>query len=104
MTSKQEEMPPLPEPHGWITDENGYPLTFLFKLPNIVVASTAPVYVSWQVQSYAAQCVREAVERERERCAQVAEELPAFDMDDPGSTVARHIRLGSTPGEYRAQK
>ncbi len=31
-------------------------------------------------------------EAEREACARVCEDLPAFDMDDPGSTAAAAIR------------
>ena len=33
-----------------------------------------------------------AVAAEREACAKVCEDLPAFDMDDPGSSAAKAIR------------
>lgn len=36
--------------------------------------------------------VEQAVAAEREACAKVCEDLPAFDMDDPGSTAAKAIR------------
>jgi hypothetical protein len=39
--------------------------------------------------------VRAAILAERERCAKVCEELPAWNMDDPGESAAAAIRRGS---------
>jgi hypothetical protein len=71
--SKQEEMPPLPEPEAeYIHDGWNYP---------------ADAFTADQMRSYAAQCVREAVEREREMCARIAE-----DMDYGMGEIAAAIR------------
>lgn len=41
-----------------------------------------------------------AILAERERCAQICEQLLAFDEDNPGRAPADHIRLGAEPGEW----
>lgn len=45
-----------------------------------------------KVEALAALAYEAGRKDENEACAKVCEELPGFDMDDPGSTAAKAIR------------
>jgi hypothetical protein len=80
MTSKQEEMPPLPQgKYTWWNDY--YSGLTLSDEPEDRYRQLG-LYDEDQMRSHAAQCVREAVERERERCAALCESTGAgFDNE-----------------------
>jgi hypothetical protein len=55
-------------------------------------------YTTWTVSTpHLVALVKLAIEKEREECAKVCEDLDAWDMDDPASTAAEAIRARSNP-------
>lgn len=48
-------------------------------------------------QEFARRIAALAVEKEREGCAKVCEEMIAFDLDDPGKSAAAAIRRRGKP-------
>ena len=51
-------------------------------------------YTTWTVSTpHLVALVREVIEQEREEIAQMMENIDAWNMDDPGSTAAKAIRV-----------
>ena len=61
------------------------------------LASVEGRFGAESLEEFARRCVEFAVEKERDGCAKVCEEMIAFDLDDPGKSAAAAIRRRGKP-------
>jgi hypothetical protein len=91
-------LPPLPEPAGSV-GHNMFEWHVSDDTKEMELERGCDVYTASQTRAYGAECARQAVERERERCAKLCDALPDWpeyadnhDVSDGASACAAAIR------------